>query len=108
MDPEHWEEAQKEFQFPYLWYNVRKNKSNFIGWYNTVIGRPSNKRVEFKFLKKKKPGYYLSMPKMVPELNSNIPAEPKTINLHLDCLHVCFDYDFFSNKSIVTMSHGVQ
>ena len=52
MDPEHWEVALKEIQFPHLWYNVRKDKNYFIGWYNTVIGRPSDERVEFKFMKK--------------------------------------------------------
>ena len=36
VDPEHWEVALKEIQFPYLWYNVRKDKNYFIGWYNTV------------------------------------------------------------------------
>ena len=51
MDAEHWEVALKEIQFPHLWYNVRKDKNYFIGWYNTVIGRPSDKRVEFKFMK---------------------------------------------------------
>ena len=36
VDLEHWEVALKEIQFPYLWYSVRKDKSCFIGWYNTV------------------------------------------------------------------------
>ena len=107
VDLEHWRVAHKEFQFPRLWYNVRKDKSYFIGWYNTVTGRPSNKRIEFKFMKEIKPGYYSSMPKMVAELNAKIPAELKAINLHLDCFHICFGCDFFSNKSIVTMFHGV-
>ena len=49
VDPEYWEVALKKSQFPHLWYNVRK-KNYFIGWYNTVKGRPSNKRVEFKFM----------------------------------------------------------
>ena len=70
--------------------------------------RPFNKTVELKFIKKIKPGYYLSMPEMVAELNAKIPpAEPKTINFHSDGSDICFDYDFFSSKSIVTMSHGV-
>ena len=42
------------------------------------------KRVEFKFMKEMKVCYYSSMPEMVAELNAKIPAEPKTINLHLD------------------------
>ena len=45
---------------------------------------------------------------MVAELNAKIPpAAPKTINFHSDGSDICFDYDFFSSKSIVTMSHGV-
>ena len=44
---------------------------------------------------------------MVAELNEKILAELKNINLHLDGFNIPFDYDFFSNKSIVTMSHGV-
>ena len=46
---------------------MRKDKIYFIGWYNTVIGRLSNRRVEFKFMKGTKPGYYSSMPEMVAE-----------------------------------------
>ena len=38
------------------------------------------KRVELKFMKEIKVCYYSSMPEMVAELNSKIPAEPKTIN----------------------------
>ena len=44
---------------------------------------------------------------MVAELNAKIPAEPKTIDLHLDGLDIRFDYDSFFKKSIVTMPHGV-
>ena len=106
MDPEHWEVPLKEIQFPHLWYNVTKN-SFFIGWYNTVIWCPSNKKIEFKSMEEIKPGYYLSMPEMVAELNAHIPAEPKTINLHLHGFDICFNNDSFSNKSIVTMSQGV-
>ena len=58
VDPGHWEVALKNFKFPHLWYNVRKDKNYFIVWYNTVIGHPSNKRFEFKFMKEIKPGYY--------------------------------------------------
>ena len=58
-------------------------------------------------MKEIKPGYYLSIPEMVFELNAKIPAEFKTINLHSDGFDNCFDYDSFSNKSILTMSHGV-
>ena len=68
---------------------------------------PSNKRVEFKFMKEIKPGHYLSMPEMIVELNAKVLAEPNYINLHLDGFDVCFDYDYFSNKPVVTMSHGV-
>ena len=68
---------------------------------------PSNKRVEFKFMKEIKPGHYLSIPEMIVELNAKVLAEPNYINLHLDGFDVCFDYDYFSNKSVVTMSHGV-
>ena len=104
MDPEHCEVALKEIQFPYLWYNVRKDKNHFIGWYNTAIGRPSNKRVEFKFMKEIKPGYYSSMSEMVAKLNAKIPAEPRTIiNLHSDDFDVSFDYEFFSNVSGVSI-----
>ena len=42
VDSEHWEAALKEIQFSHLWCNARKDKNYFIGWYNTVIGRPSN------------------------------------------------------------------
>ena len=44
---------------------------------------------------------------MVAKLNAKIPREPKTINLDLNGLNIRFDYDSFSNKTIVTMSHGV-
>ena len=44
---------------------------------------------------------------MIVELNAKVLAEPNYINLHLDGFDVCFDYDYFSNKSVVTMSHGV-
>ena len=78
---------------------MRKDKNYFISWYNTAIGRPSSKRVEFKFMKEIKLGYYSSMPEMVAELNAKIPAEPKTINLHSDGFDIRFDFDSFSNKS---------
>ena len=72
---------------------MKKNKNYFIGWYNTVIGHSSNKRVEFKFMKfKLKPGYYSSMSEKVAELNAKIPIEPNTINLHSDGFNICFDY----------------
>ena len=107
VDPEHREVAMKEIQFPYLWYNARKYKNNFIGWYKTVIGHSSNKTVEFKFIKKIKPGSYSSMSEMIAELNAKIPTRPNTIYLHSDGFDIRFDYDSFSNKSIMTMSHGV-
>ena len=66
---------------------MRKDKHFFIDLYNTAIGHPSNKKVEFKFMKEIKPDY-LSMPEMVAELNAKIPAEPKTINLHLDGFNI--------------------
>ena len=56
-------------------------------------------------MKEIKPGYYSSMLEMVSELNAEIPAEPKTINLRLDRFDIHFDCDSFSNKSVV--SHGV-
>ena len=43
VDPDNWEVALKEIQFPHLWNNVRKDKNYFISWYNTVIGHSSNK-----------------------------------------------------------------
>ena len=46
---------------------------------NTVIGHFTHKRVESKFTKEIKPGYYSSIPEMVSELNSEIPAGTKTI-----------------------------
>ena len=58
-------------------------------------------------MKEIKPGYYLGVPEMVAELNAKIPAEPKTINLHSDGFDIGFDYDSFSNKSVMTMSHGL-
>ena len=61
VDSKPWEVALKEIQFPHLWYNVRKNKSYFIGCYNIVKRCPSNKRFEFKFMNEIKPGCYLSM-----------------------------------------------
>ena len=92
VDPEQWEVALKEIQFPHLWYNVRKNKNYFIGWYNTVIGHSSNnKRVKFKFMKELKPDYYSSMSEMVAELNANIPTRPDIINLHSDGFDIRFD-----------------
>ena len=86
---------------------MRKDKNYSIGWYNTIIGHSSNKRVEFKFMKEIKPGYYSSMPEMVAELNAKIPTGPNTKNLHSDGCHIHFDCDSFTNKSIVAMSHGV-
>ena len=56
-------------------------------------------------MKEVKHGCYLSMSEMVAEVNAKIPKGPKTINLHSDGFDICFDYDSFSNKSIVT--HGV-
>ena len=47
------------------------------------------------------------MHEMVAKLNAKIPGEPKTINLDFGGLNIRFDYDSFSNKTIVTMSHGV-
>ena len=41
------------------------------------------------------------------EMNTKIPAEPKTKKLHSDGFDIRFDYDSFSNKTIVTMSHRV-
>ena len=107
VDSEHWEVALKEIQFPHLRYNVRKDKNYFIGWYNTFIGHSSYKRAEFKLTKKIKPGYYSGMSEMVTELNAKTPTGPNTMNLHSDVFDIRFDYDYFSNKYIVTMSHGV-
>ena len=67
----------------------------------------SSKRVELKFMKDIKSGWYSSMLEMVAELNANIAAELKTINLHSDSFDICFDSNSFSDKAIVTMSHGV-
>ena len=39
-------------------------------------------------MKEIKPGYYSSMPEMVSELNSEIPAGAKTINLHSDSFNI--------------------
>ena len=58
-------------------------------------------------MKEIKSGCYSGMIEMVAELNANIPAEPKTINFHSDSFDICFDSNSFSNKAIVTMSHGV-
>ena len=44
---------------------------------------------------------------MVTELNAKTPTGPNTMNLHSDVFDIRFDYDYFSNKYIVTMSHGV-
>ena len=46
-------------------------------------------------MKEIKPGRYSSILEMIAELNSKIPAESKTINLHSDDLDFRFDYDFF-------------
>ena len=86
---------------------MRKDKNYIIGWYNTVIGHSSNKKVEFKFMKEIKPDYYSSMPEMVAEPNTKIPTGPNAINLHPDGFDICFLYDFFSRKTIVAISHGV-
>ena len=101
VDPEHWEVALKEIQFPHLWYNIRKDKNYFICWHNTVTGRPSNKRVQFKFMKEVKLGYYSSMPEMVGKLNAKIPTEPKAIDLHSDGFNIRFYLNSFFSKSIV-------
>ena len=58
-------------------------------------------------MKERKPGYYSSMPEMVAKLNAKMPTEPKTINLDSNGFDICFNYDSFSNKSILTMYHGV-
>ena len=42
---------------------------------------------------------------MFAELNGKIATRLKTISLHLDSFNIRFDS--FSNKSVVTMSHGV-
>ena len=44
---------------------------------------------------------------MVAVLNAKISTGPNIVNLHSDGFDICFDYDSFSNKTIVTMSHGV-
>ena len=94
MDPEHCEVALKREKL-------------FFGWYNTVIGHPSNKRTEFKFKKKIIPCHYSSMSEIVAELNAKMLAGSKNIHLHLNGFDICFDYDYFSNKSVVTMSHRI-
>ena len=58
-------------------------------------------------MKEIKPGYYSSMPEMVAELNAKTPTGPKTISLHSDGFDIRFDYDSFSNKSILTVSRGM-
>ena len=95
VDPDHWEVAMKEIQFPRLWNKVRNDKNYFIGWYNTVIGYSFNKIVEFKFMEEIKAGYYSSMPEMVAELNAKIPTGSMNMNLHLNGFDICFNYDFF-------------
>ena len=107
VDPEHYEVTLKEIQFPHLWYNVGKDKNHFIGCYNTVIWRPSNKRVEFKFMEEIKPSYYSSISEIIAELNAKMPAEPKNINLHLDGFDICFNYDSFSSNCMSMESHGL-
>ena len=52
-------------------------------------------------MKEIKAGDYSTMPEMVDELK--IP----TMTCHLDGFDICIDYDSFSNKFIVTMSHEV-
>ena len=95
VDPEQWEAALKEIQFPHLWYSMTKDKNHYIGCYNTARGHSSNKRVDFKFMKEVKHGYYLSMSEIVAEVNAKIIKVPKTINLHSDGFDICFDYDSF-------------
>ena len=56
-------------------------------------------------MKEIKAGDYSTMPEMVAELK--IPTGLDNINCHLDGFHICIDYDSFSNKFIVTMSHEV-
>ena len=63
--------------------------------------------IEFIFMKETKPGSYSNMPEMVAKLDAEIPAEPNTIDLHSNGFDICFDYDPFSYKPIVTVSHGV-
>ena len=58
-------------------------------------------------MKEIKPGCYQSISELVAELNAMIPAEPKTMNLCLHGFDIRFDYDSFSNKSIVTTLYGV-
>ena len=99
VGPEHWEVAPKEIQFPHY--------PHFIGWYNTVIGRPCNKRIEVKLMKEIISDYYSSMPDMVAEMNTKMPAEPKTINSHSNGFDIRFDYDSFSSNSIVTISWSI-
>ena len=43
---------------------------------------------------------------MVAELKAKIPTEPKTICMRI-VFDIRFDYDSFSNISIVIMFHGV-
>ena len=42
---------------------------------------------------------------MFAELNGKIPTQLRTITLHSDSFNIRFES--FSNKSIVTLSHGV-
>ena len=56
-------------------------------------------------MKEIKSGYYLSMPEMVSDLNAKIPTGTNTINLHSDGFNIRFDYDSFSNKTVVVISH---
>ena len=72
---------------------MRKDKKKIIGWCNTAIGRHCNKRIEFKFMKERKPGFYSSMSEMVAELNAKISAKPKTISLHSDGFDIRFESD---------------
>ena len=44
---------------------------------------------------------------MVAELNAKIPTGTNTINFHSDGFEIRFDYDSFSNKTIVAISHRV-
>ena len=109
VDPENWEVALKEIQFPHLWYNVRDEKNYFTGWFNSTIGvgRLKKSRVEIKFMKEVKPGYYSSVSELIAELNSKLPSREIDKKIGSSLYKMRFDYDQYSNKTSVTIPEEV-
>ena len=95
VDPENFEVALTEIQFPHLWYNMRKDKYFLLVGTILLQDVPLIKELNSNFMKEIKLGYFSNVPEMVAELNAKIPRGPNIINLHSDDFDIRFHYDSF-------------